>query len=190
MPDMFVSFLAQEYQINPHYETVKAEADTWMAQQCQYDEKRYEQHIKADFCCFASIWARDAGPEELRTICDWANWVFDFDDMFDEGCFQNNREQVLSRVAALKEVMSTECPAATSNKGDPLLEVFKTVWDRVAERSSKATLRHFVQAMLDYTEGVVGQVDVVHSNEHLDEQHYLAIRRKTIGGAPCYALNE
>lgn len=32
MPDMFVSFLAQEYQINPHYETVKAEADTWMAQ--------------------------------------------------------------------------------------------------------------------------------------------------------------
>lgn len=44
--------------------------------------------------------------------------------------------------------------------------------------------------MLDYTEGVVGQVDVVHSNEHLDEQHYLAIRRKTIGGAPCYALNE
>ena len=32
MPDMFVSFLAQEYQINPYYETVKAEADTWMAQ--------------------------------------------------------------------------------------------------------------------------------------------------------------
>ena len=44
--------------------------------------------------------------------------------------------------------------------------------------------------MLDYTEGVVGQVDAVHSNEHLDEQRYLAIRRKTIGAAPCYALNE
>ena len=44
--------------------------------------------------------------------------------------------------------------------------------------------------MLGYTEGVVGQVDVVYSNEHLDEQRFLAMRRKTIGVAPCYALTE
>lgn len=29
----------------------------------------------ADFSYFVSIWAREAEPEELRTICDWMNWV-------------------------------------------------------------------------------------------------------------------
>ncbi|CAO1601995.1 hypothetical protein XANCAGTX0491_005631 [Xanthoria calcicola] len=190
IPDFFVSFLAQEPQINPNHETVKAEADAWMAQQCQYDEKRYQKLIKADFCYLVSGWARDAGPEELRTICDWMNWVFDFDDMFDEGGFRKDREQALTRVEALKKVMRTDCPSETSNKGDPLLEVFKTVWHRVAERASKGAKRRFIQGMVDYTEGIVGQVDVVHSNEHLDEQRLLALRRKTIGAVPCYALTE
>ena len=32
MPDMFVSFLAQEPQINPNYEKVKGESEAWIAQ--------------------------------------------------------------------------------------------------------------------------------------------------------------
>ncbi|KAL9597622.1 MAG: hypothetical protein Q9219_005005 [cf. Caloplaca sp. 3 TL-2023] len=74
MPDMFVSFLAQEPQLNPNYEKVKEESEAWIARLCQYDEKTYLKHVKADFTYFVSIWARDAGPEELRTICDWMNW--------------------------------------------------------------------------------------------------------------------
>ncbi|KAL8729913.1 MAG: hypothetical protein Q9181_004839 [Wetmoreana brouardii] len=75
MPDMFVSFLAQEPQINPKYEKVKGESEAWIAQLCQYDQKTYIKHVRADFPYFVSIWARDAEPEELRTICDWMNWV-------------------------------------------------------------------------------------------------------------------
>ena len=32
MPDMFVSFLAQEPQINPNYERVKGESEAWIAE--------------------------------------------------------------------------------------------------------------------------------------------------------------
>ena len=53
--------------------------------------------------------------------------------MFDEGCFKDNMEQAAGRVADLIEVMMNEHPSATSPAGDPLLEVFKTVWYRVAE---------------------------------------------------------
>lgn len=30
LPDMFVSFLAQKYTVNPHYATIKAESEAWM----------------------------------------------------------------------------------------------------------------------------------------------------------------
>lgn len=30
LPDMFVSFLAQEPKVNPHYERVKAESEAWL----------------------------------------------------------------------------------------------------------------------------------------------------------------
>lgn len=32
IPDMFVSFLAQEPRINPHYERVKGESEAWIAE--------------------------------------------------------------------------------------------------------------------------------------------------------------
>ena len=32
IPDMFVSFLSQEPQINPNYEKVKGESEAWIAQ--------------------------------------------------------------------------------------------------------------------------------------------------------------
>lgn len=38
------------------------------------------KHIRADFPYFAAVWTTEAGPDEFRTICDWCNWVFDFDD--------------------------------------------------------------------------------------------------------------
>ncbi|KAL9001677.1 MAG: hypothetical protein Q9188_005352, partial [Gyalolechia gomerana] len=157
---MFVSFLAQEPKINPNYEKVKYESEAWIAQQCQYDEKNYKKHVRADFPYFVSIFAREAGPNELRTICDLINWIFDFDDLFDEGCFRDNKEQAATLVAELIEVMKTEGPVDGEEKGDPLLEVFKTVWYRIVKRSSGGARRRFVEAITDYAEGVISQVNM------------------------------
>ncbi|KAL8729914.1 MAG: hypothetical protein Q9181_004840 [Wetmoreana brouardii] len=44
--------------------------------------------------------------------------------------------------------------------------------------------------MNDYVDGVVGQVNIVCSAEQSDEQNFLALRRKTIGAGPCFALIE
>ena len=53
--------------------------------------------------------------------------------VFDEGWFRENKEEATRRVQELKEAMKTESPDATKNTADPLLEVFKTVWYRVAK---------------------------------------------------------
>lgn len=35
------------------------------------------------FSCFCAIFAREAGPKEFQTLCDWDNWVD-----FQLGCFR------------------------------------------------------------------------------------------------------
>ncbi|KAL9597623.1 MAG: hypothetical protein Q9219_005006 [cf. Caloplaca sp. 3 TL-2023] len=44
--------------------------------------------------------------------------------------------------------------------------------------------------MNEYMDGIFGQVDLVCSDEHSDEQEYLALRRKNGGAGPCFALIE
>ncbi|KAG6994213.1 hypothetical protein G7Y79_00046g082640 [Physcia stellaris] len=142
IPDMFVSFLAQEPRINPHYERVKGESETWIAELCQYSQKDYQKHVQMDFPYFVSIWAREAELEELRTICDWMNWIFDFDDMFDEGRFKDDREQAARHVSDLMNVMQSESKDRSSSlsAGDPLLRVFESVWDRVSQPNEQRFL--------------------------------------------------
>lgn len=48
--------------------------------ECSFDARSRRILNKTDFSYFCSIAAPEAGPEELRTVCDWGNWVFPFDD--------------------------------------------------------------------------------------------------------------
>lgn len=43
--------------------------------QCSFDERAQRILFKTDFSYFCSICAPYAGAEELRTVCDWGNWV-------------------------------------------------------------------------------------------------------------------
>ena len=42
---------------------------------CNFDERMKRRICGTDFSFFCSISAPDAEPEELRTMCDWGNWV-------------------------------------------------------------------------------------------------------------------
>ena len=69
-------------------------------------------------------------------VCQSAHFLFTQDlifAVFDEGLFKDNKEEAARRVQELKEVMKTENSNAKKNAVDPLLEVFRTVWCRVAK---------------------------------------------------------
>ena len=42
---------------------------------CNFDERMRRKIIAIDFSFFLAISAPEAGEAELRTICDWGNWV-------------------------------------------------------------------------------------------------------------------
>ena len=98
IPDLFVSFISQRPSTNPYYEVMKKDSEAWMKQYetittlpclslhfqiaadvsdrvCHWTEEEYTKHVRGDFPYLAAVMAPEAGPDELRTICDWYNWV-------------------------------------------------------------------------------------------------------------------
>lgn len=77
LPDLFVTFIAPEPKVNPHYDEVKREAEEWMRENLwkELSEKEIKKRCAADFCYFGAIMCPDIGKEEFRTVCDWIFWV-------------------------------------------------------------------------------------------------------------------
>lgn len=47
---------------------------------CDFDAKMRKKVSACDFSWFMSVAAPDAPAGRLKTVCDWGNWVFPFDD--------------------------------------------------------------------------------------------------------------
>ncbi|EHK20868.1 uncharacterized protein TRIVIDRAFT_59217 [Trichoderma virens Gv29-8] len=90
IPDLFSSIMAAEPAINPHYQDGKAEADEWFKKLLRLTGKEEMKFNKTDFGFATAIWAPSAERDRFRTAVDWSNWVFYFDDQFDEGHLANH----------------------------------------------------------------------------------------------------
>ncbi|KAL9608737.1 MAG: hypothetical protein Q9167_006455 [Letrouitia subvulpina] len=166
LPDMFVSFLAQKPRVNPHYERVRKESEDWINRfyrpcsnltpldlaknhsKCNFDDRMKRRICGTDFSFFVSISAPEAGPEELRTMCDWGNWVRTFFDprpkllrfaLFDNGHLRQTPEKAKQMMDNLLSIMRNEEPP---HPRDPLIEVHDSVWHRVAKVRAVTSLEH------------------------------------------------
>ncbi|PWY74702.1 hypothetical protein BO83DRAFT_426303 [Aspergillus eucalypticola CBS 122712] len=79
---------------------------------------------KADFGYFVAIAAPDAEEDELRTMFDWGNWVFPYDDAFDNGELKVDLDGVQRMMDELLTVMNNE---TTFRPTDPLVVAFKSI---------------------------------------------------------------
>ena len=57
---------------------------------CELSSSQAKVIQECDFAYFAAIMAPFAKEHKFRTICDWGNWVFPYDDLFDNGTMRND----------------------------------------------------------------------------------------------------
>lgn len=138
-----------------------------------------------DFSYFVSICAPEAGPEELRTMCDWGNWVFPWDDMFDNGHLRDSLEDAERMMTALLSTFRIP-----SHPKTPLIEVHNSVWDRIVKDSPVGVQRRFRRAMESYCAGALEHVDQESDARLPSVEEQLAARRKSSGVTPLFALVE
>ncbi|MCJ1269147.1 hypothetical protein MMC22_009036 [Lobaria immixta] len=207
LPDLFVSFLSRKPQLNPYYENIREESEAWVSKNCQLSPKESRRISKANFSYFIAIMAREAGPDEYRTICDWGNWVFPFDDMFDEGSLKDDPERAGQEMQNLLAAMETTDSEKALPQSSPLVEAHNSIWFRIAKLPrvgipAEKYLRHvarlpspgarerFVRAMRDYSNAALDQVQNQAQRTVLDPKSLLETRRQSIGVTPLFAMIE
>ncbi|PKX98052.1 terpene synthase family protein [Aspergillus novofumigatus IBT 16806] len=189
LPQLFVLFLSENPVVNPHYEEVRKESEEWLANECSFDERSRRILHKTDFSYFCSVAAPDAGPKELRTVCDWGNWVFPFDDMFDNGGLKDDPARAQQLIDSLLAGMG-EGAQLPSEADSPLVRVHNTVWQRVAQASPPGIRRRFASSMRYYCKGSIEQVRTCSIGRCPSLDEMLALRRQSAGVAPLFALVE
>lgn len=90
IPDIFESFMARAPVVNPHYDSVNAQALKWASEYdllpsrvhkltldriCGYTSSETDRMRRGDFAYFGAVSVPDAEPDKLKTIVDWLNWV-------------------------------------------------------------------------------------------------------------------
>ncbi|KAI9037613.1 terpene synthase family protein [Aspergillus affinis] len=190
LPNMFVLFLSESPAVNPFYETIRKDSETWMANKCLFNGRSWKILSKTDFSYFCSISAPHASPERLRTVCDWGNWVFPFDDQFDNGGLKDDPERAQELINRLLAPMEDHGECLQNNTEDPLVAVHTSVWDRIVKDSPEGVQRRFASAMQNYCAGTLEQVYSRSKGQIPTLEEMLDLRRKSAGVAPLFALIE
>ncbi|KAJ5320443.1 terpene cyclase [Penicillium antarcticum] len=200
LQDLFVLFLSEKPIVNQHYAKVRKESEAWISKQCSFNEQMSRIITKTNFSYFISISVPYANPEELRTCCDWGNWVFPFDDKFDNGSLRDNPVESQKIIDCLLFRMKEGNELSQEFEKDPLLQVHNSVWERIFRSILALTIkpsipfigvqRRFAKAMAEYAHGTISQVKNTALNEHPSLEEVLALRRESAGVSPLFSLVE
>ena len=195
IPNLFTSFLATPPYVNPHYRSVRAESEQWLANSWQCDYKAQKKISAIDFSYFCAILAPKADHDRFRLICDWGNWVFPFDDLFDDGDLREdmNRATLLIErlIGAMQDGPELGPLPAGAEAEQRLVDCHSNIWMRLKSGTENAGVRErFMCAMQDYCRGALQQVQDCSTSHSRDPEDLLTVRRSSIGAQPLYALVE
>ncbi|KUI56708.1 Presilphiperfolan-8-beta-ol synthase [Cytospora mali] len=191
IPDLFSSIMATKPTVNPHYHDVKPYADRWIAKIMQADDEWATKNSKADFCYLSSLWVPNADEEALRVVVAWNEWIFHFDDQFDEGHLSNDplaaQEEIDMTMALMGEM---ELPL--QREANPIHWLFQNIWNHFKKRASPDLQQRFKGMHKRYFDGLLAQVKAMHQGRLLQRsvQEYMDMRRGTIGTYSAVALAE
>ncbi|KAJ4857156.1 terpene synthase family, metal binding domain-containing protein [Trichoderma breve] len=173
--------MSTEPAINPHYQGGKAEADEWFKELLQLKGKEEKKFNKTDFGFAAAVWAPSAEKDRFRTAVDWSNWIFYFDDQFDEGPLANDPVKAQEEVDCILAILNDSGPRVQADK--PLQYAFQAIWDRIKASDTPEVRERWKDSHKKYLEGLLYQSKLSKSSSApvLTVDQYMSYRRRTIG---------
>ena len=196
IPNLFTSFLAEPPSLNPHYHSVRAESEQWLVTSSECNYKMQKKIHSIDFSYFCAVLAPKANYERFRLICDWGNWIFPFDDLFDDGILRENAAQAAILIERVLSTMQDEqdrsATIPTSAESEQrLVDCHMDIWQRFKSGTDVAGLRErYVYAMQEYCDGALRQVEDCSMGQVRSPEDLLVVRRSSIGAQPLFALVE
>ncbi|KAK7975751.1 hypothetical protein PG989_014214 [Apiospora arundinis] len=187
LPDMFKSFLVGDPVVNPHYELVRDESEKWLQSAMLLSPIESKRVNYCNFSYFVAVLIAQAPKEKLKIACDWGNWVFMFDDMFDEGHLRNDVDASQNIIRNLLSIMLPELDRLSE---EPVVTAHDSIYIRLAAGSSPRIIKRYVDAMKAYCAGALQHVEDYAADRMPTVPEMLETRRMSIGVFPMYLLVE
>ncbi|KAH8675039.1 terpene synthase metal binding domain-containing protein [Ilyonectria robusta] len=187
LPDMFKSFLKDYPKLNPHYAAVKATSEKWLIETCSLSPAATKCVRECDFTYFCAIVYADAPLEEFQVVSDWGNWVFPFDDMFDEGELRDDPQAAQDMMDSL---MSKMLGLPYHGEKSKLVQAHDIIFERLCQNSSPETTRRYIKAMADYRDSVMSQVCNASAGTLPEVKDMLKTRSRSIAAWAMYVMIE
>lgn len=156
---------------------------------CSHEEEEHQKYLKADFGYFAGTWAPDAAPAEFHTAIDYCNWVWAFDDPFDEGSMKCRPDLIEREGKKLMSIMSDNPPEFTP-ENHPVLHTFQLIWQRIVRRGTPNVQRRFRQHQKDFMRQILEQSDLKIFETYTDLESFVSTHRESVGSKPLLPLIE
>ncbi|KUJ19990.1 terpenoid synthase [Mollisia scopiformis] len=195
IPDLFELFMSRTPTVNPFYEHVKDQALEWATDICHYNTQEAERMRRGDFAYFAAVSVPDADTNKLRTVNDWLNWVFVFDDQLDDGHFSRNGKTVeaFEYIDSMIAVLDGETRPESDLSTQALRDVLKSIWERVngdPDCADDAKLR-WKQNMTSYLAALRASM-TYEPSDNLEKTvgGYIDYRFHSIGVLPLFSFIE
>ncbi|OAL01858.1 Presilphiperfolan-8-beta-ol synthase [Phaeosphaeriaceae sp. SRC1lsM3a] len=191
VPDCFGSIMAPEAIVNPNYFTAKVKGDRWIARHMGFDKITAVKNAQVDLCYLASIWSCTAAEDRLVMMLDWNNWVFLFDDEFDEGRLKTDLYAASEEVKETVAIMEG-CAQRYSPSSNRIRYIFQACCDKIRATSSTGMQQRWIDQHKRYLEQLLIQVDLEARGASLTcgVEAYFDLRRGTIGVYPAITLAE
>lgn len=82
-----------------------------------------------------------ADKHKYRTVCDWGNWIFPFDDMFDNGALRDDPDRANAAMSQLLTTFEGGCqPFSNASLGDRassgIVDFHAHIWNAIQSGAS------------------------------------------------------
>ena len=128
-----------------------------------------------------------AGHEGLVLCQKWLTIGFLFDDLFSEG--KRSYEQLFSTISVIKETLLAE-DSVTPRPAAPALRALTELRSESLKSRSRAWSDRFVQNIVDFYEGFLGEFMNQVSGKPVSINDYTELRRKSVGIPHAFDLME
>ena len=91
---------------------------------------------QGDFGYFAAVSLPDASPVKLRTVIDWFNWLFVFDDQLDDGPLSLQKDEACKYIDRTLSILDDRSPYRFDKSIQPIQRVIHIVRYRNLDMSN------------------------------------------------------
>ncbi|KAK2605505.1 hypothetical protein N8I77_008338 [Diaporthe amygdali] len=173
--------------LNPGYDSARYQSEIWLQSVMSLSQQECKKVNYCDFAYFCAIVFPHANQEKLRILCDWSNWVFAFDDMFDDGELTNDPDTSQRIISNLLSIM---LPDIHRSSDELVVLAHDSIYKRLAAGSSTSTMQRYVKATQHYCTGVLKHVKDHAADRTPTIQEMIETRRMSIGAFSMYPLVE